>query len=176
TKKSVLIKWKKVKGAKKYIIYGNKCGVKNKYRKLKTTTKTSQIFTKVAGKKVAKGIYYKFIIYAVDSKGRTLSTSKTIHVATLGGKVGNDKKVTTAAKKNKVTLKKGKSFRLRARAIPASKTLKVHRHRKMAYETSNKKVAAVNSKGVIKAKGRGICYVYAYTQNGISARIKVIVE
>ena len=176
TKTSVGITWKKVAGAKKYVIYGNKCGTKNKYKKLTTTTKLSKTFSKVAGKKVKKGTYYKFIVYAVNGKGKVLSTSKTVHVATPGGKVGNDKKVTTAAKKNKVTLKKGKTFKLRAKAVPASRKLKVERHRKMAYETSNKKIATVSSKGVIKGVRRGTCYVYAYTQNGKYARIKVTVK
>ena len=176
TKKSVQIKWKKVPGAKKYVIYGNKCGTKNKYVKLTTTTKTAITYKKVAGKKIAKGTYYKFIVYALDGKGKVISTSKTIHVATAGGKAGNDKAVKTAAKKNKVTLKKGKTFKLKAKAIPASKKLKVHRHRKIAYETTNKKVATVSAKGVIKAVGKGTCYVYAYTQNGIFVRIKVTVK
>ncbi len=176
TKTSVLIKWKKVSGAKKYVIYGNKCGTKNKYKKLKTITGTKLTFKKVAGKKVKKGTYYKFIIYAVGKNGKTLSTSKTVHVATPGGKVGNDKSVKTAAKKNKVTLKKGKTFKLKAKAVPASKKLKVQRHRKMAYETSNNKIAKVTSKGVIKAVGKGTCYVYAYTQNGVFAKIKVTVK
>lgn len=176
TKKSIQIKWKKVSGAKKYLIYGNKCGTKYKYKKLLATSKTSINFTKVAGKKVTKGTYFKFLVYAVDSKGKVISTSKTVHVATKGGKVGNDKKVKTAAKKNKVTLKKGKSFKLRAKAIPASKKLKVRRHRKIAYETSNAKVAKVSSKGVIKATGKGTCCVYAYTQNGIFAKVRVTVK
>ena len=176
TKNSVQLLWRKVPGAKKYVIYGNKCGTKNKYKKLTTTTKLKLTYKKVAGKKVKKGTYYKFIVYALNSKGKVISTSKTVHVATTGGKVGNDKKVTTAAKKNKVTIKKGKTFKLKAKAIQASKKLKVQRHRKMAYETSNKKIATVSSKGVIKGKSKGTCYVYAYTQNGKFAKVKVTVK
>ena len=176
TKSSVQVVWKKVKGAKKYVIYGNKCGSKNKYKKLTTTTKVKLTYRKVAGQKVKKGTYYKFLVYALNSKGKVISVSKTVHVATKGGKVGNDKKVTTAAKKNKVTLKRGKTFKLKAKAIPASKKLKVKRHRKIAYETSNKKIATVSSKGVIKGKKRGTCYVYAYTQNGVFAKVKVMVK
>ena len=176
TKTSVQVVWKKVPGAKEYVIYGNKCGSKNKYKKLTTTTKRKLTYKKVAGKKVKKGTYYKFLVYALDSNGKVISTSKTVHVATTGGKVGNDKKVTTAAKKNKVTVKIGKTFKLKAKAVPASKKLKVQRHRKMAYETSNKKIATVSSKGVIKGKSKGTCYVYAYTQNGKFAKVKVIVK
>lgn len=176
TKTSIRIKWKKVAGARKYVIYGNKCGIHNKYKKMLSTTNLTMTFTKVAGQRVKKGTYYKFLVYAVDGKGKIISTSKTVHVATTGGKVGNDKAVRTAAKKKKVTIKKGKSFRLKAKPVPKSKKLKVQRHRKIAYETSNSKIATVSSKGVIKAKSKGICYVYAYTQNGIFAKVKVTVK
>ena len=157
---------------------GSKTTIRDNYKQLKlaTTTNLSMTFTNVAGNKLKKGTYYKFLIYAVDGKGKIISTSKTVHVATTGGKVGNDKAVRTAAKKNKVTLKKGKSFKLKAKSVPKSKKLKVKRHRKIAYETSNSKIATVSSKGVIKAKSKGICYVYAYTQNGIFAKVKVTVK
>ena len=158
TKTSITIAWKKVEGAQNYVIYGNKCGTNNKYKKLTATTNLSLTFTNVAGNKLKKGTYYKFLVYAVDGKGKILSTSKTVHVATTGGKVGNDKAVRTAAKKNKV------------------KKLKVKRHRKIAYETSNSNIATVSKKGVIKAKDKGVCYVYAYTQNGIFAKVKVTVK
>ncbi len=175
-KNSIQIKWKKVPGAKKYVIYGNKCGTKYKYKKLTTTAKTAFSYKKVAGKKVTKGTYFKFIVYAVDAKGNIISTSKTVHVATKGGKVGNDKSVKTAAKKNKVALKRGQRFRLKAKAVPDSKKLKVRRHRGMAYESSNPKVAKISNKGVIKAVGKGTCHVYAYTQNGVFAKVKVTVK
>ena len=176
TKTSITIAWKKVEGAQNYVIYGNKCGTNNKYKKLTATTNLSLTFTNVAGNKLKKGTYYKFLVYAVDGKGKILSTSKTVHVATTGGKVGNDKAVRTAAKKNKVTLKIGKSFKLKAKPVPKSKKLKVKRHRKIAYETSNSNIATVSKKGVIKAKDKGVCYVYAYTQNGIFAKVKVTVK
>ena len=39
TKSSIKLTWKKIKGAKKYVLYANKCGKKNKYKKLKALTK-----------------------------------------------------------------------------------------------------------------------------------------
>ena len=109
-----------------------------------------------------------------------VSTSKTVHVATTGGKIGNYKKVNTAARKNKITLKikdkKKKIFKLKAKAVNASKKLKVKKHRGIKYECSNKKIAAVSSKGVIIAKKKGTCYVYVYAQSGTAAKIKVTVR
>lgn len=180
-KASVTITWSKVKGAKKYVIYGNACGKSNKMKKLATVTGSSYTAKKIInnkGKKVKvkKGTYYKFIIVALNGNRDVVSTSKVIHIATKGGKVGNDKSVTTKAKKNKVTVKVGKTFSLKAKAIPVSKKLKVKRHRVIAYESSNKAIATVSSKGVIKGKKKGTCYVYAYAQDGICKKITVTVK
>ena len=49
-------------------------------------------------------------------------------------------------------------------------------HRKVAWESDDLTVAKVNSKGKITAVGKGSCYVYAYAQNGVSAKIKVTVK
>ncbi|MDO4860062.1 MAG: hypothetical protein Q4A48_03465, partial [Bacillota bacterium] len=65
TKNSVKIVWNKVSGAKKYVIYGNKCGIKNKMKKITTVTGSSKVFKKIAGKKVKKGTYYKFMVVAL---------------------------------------------------------------------------------------------------------------
>ena len=63
----------------------------------------------VLGKKVKKGKYYKLMLVAYDKNGKKLAGSKIIHVVTKGGKYTNYKTATTAAKKNKGTLKKGKN-------------------------------------------------------------------
>ena len=176
TKNSIKLTWKKPAGAKKFIIYANACGKGKKYQKLAETTGKSKTIKKVAGSKLKKGKYYKFLLVALDASNKVVSTSKTVHVATLGGKVGNDKKVTTKAKKNKVTVKAKKSFKLAGKTVPANKKLKVKKHRAVSYETSNPKVANVSKKGVIKGVRKGTCFVYAYAQNGVCAKIKVTVK
>lgn len=170
SKTSVKVTWKKVTEAKSYVIYANRCGTKYRYKKLKTVKGTS--FTQ---KKLKKGTYYKYLIVAVDDN-KALATSKTIHVATKGGKVGNSKSVKTKAKFGRVSLKTGKTFALKATAVAQSKKLKVKKHRNIAFETSNKKIATVSSKGIIKAVKKGTCYVYAYAQNGVFKKIKVTVK
>ena len=176
TKNSIKLTWKKASGAAKYMIYANACGKGNKYKKLTTVTGTSYTVKQAAGAKLKKGKYYKFLMVAVNASGKVVSTSKTVHAATLGGKVGNDKKVTTKAKKNKVTVKAKKTFKLAAKTVAASKKLKVKKHRAVSYETSNAKVATVSAKGVIKGIKKGTCKVYAYAQNGVCAVIKVTVK
>ena len=84
--------------------------------------------------------------------------------------------VKAKAKKNKVTVKVKKTFKLAAKQTPASKKLKVKKHRAIVYETSNAKIATVSKKGVIKGVKKGKCKVYAYAQNGVCAVITVTVK
>ena len=100
--------------------------------------------------------------------------SKTIYIATKGGKFGNHKAV--KVKKSKVKLKKGKTARIKAVAKAASKKLKVKKYRKLSYETSNPKVVKVLKNGKIKAVGKGSCVVYVYAQNGVYKAVKVKVK
>ncbi len=176
TNTSITLSWKKVSGAKTYVIYGNKCGKTNKMKKLAKSTGKNKKFTKVLGKKVKKGTYYKFMIVALDKNNNVVSSSKIIHVATKGGNVGNVGKVTTKAKNNKVSISKGKTFKLAGKQTPAVKKLTVKKHRAVTYESSNPKIATVSKKGVIKGKKKGSCYVYAYAQNGVFAKIKVTIK
>ncbi len=174
TKNSVKLAWKKVSGAKNYVVFGNACGKKNKYMKLTTVTGTSANIKTIGKNKMKKGTYYKFIVVAVDSNGKVISTSKTVHAATKGGKVGNAKKVSLKKKKASIAVKK--TFKIGAKEVAASKKLKVKKHRKTAFESTNVKVATVNAKGVITGKSKGSCEIYVYAQNGVCAKIKVTVK
>ena len=137
-----------------------------------------QTVTMVNNQNVKKGTYYKFIMVALDKNNTVVSTSKVIHVATKGGKVGNHKKVTVSSSviKKAKKLKKGKTLKLKAKAVPQSKKLKVKKHRAVLYESSNINIATVSKKGVVKAKNKGTCYIYAYAQNGVFKKIKVTVK
>lgn len=178
TSSSITLKWSKIKSAKKYIIYANKCGKTAKPKRVATVTGTTKTFKKVAGKKLKKGVYYKFIIVAIDKNNNVISTSKVIHVATKGSKVGNHKSVivskTVIAKARK--LSKGKTLKLNAKAVAQSTKLKVKQHVSLRYESTNKKIATVNKSGKVTAKKKGICYIYAFAQDGVFKKIKVIVK
>ena len=178
TNSSVTVQWTKQGKAAKYVVYGNACGKANKLKRLAVVKGSSVKFTKVLGKKVAKGKYYKFMVVAFDSSNRVVSTSKIVHAATKGGKVGNDKSVTVDKKviKKAKALKKGKTLKLKAKPVAQSKKLKVKRHRKVAYESSNPKVATVSKSGAVKAKSKGSCVIYAYAQNGVCKKIVVKVK
>lgn len=171
-KNSVTVKWNKVKNADGYIVYGAKCGAKSKYKVLKVVSSKTTSYTH---KKLKKGTYYKYNIVAfkyVNGVKVTLAASKKIHATTQGGKYG----VAKAVKLNKsnVKIKKGKTFKIKASEIKKDK--KIKRHRAICYESSNTKIATVNSKGKIKAKKKGKCTIYVYAQNGVYKTVKVTVK
>lgn len=175
-KKSNKIKWSKMKNADGYVVFGALCNTKSRkysYQVLEIIEKNTT--TSYTHKNLKKGTYYKYIVQAykmVDGKAEILATSKTMYSATTGGKYGNAGSI--KLNKKKVSLKKGKSVKLTATIVKKGK--KPYSYRKVLFESSNTKIATVNRKGVIKAKKKGSCYIYAYAQNGVYKRIKVTVK
>ena len=167
TKKSVKLVWKKMSGATKYVIYGAKCGTS--YKKIKEVSKKT--FT---ANKLKKGKYYKYLVVAQNDKGEVLATSKLIHVATKGGKVGNCKSL--KLNKTKVKLLLGKKFKIKVKLIADSKNVKIKKHRKVSFESSNPEIATVSKRGKITALKRGKCTIYAYAQNGVYKKVKVTIK
>ena len=175
-KKSIRLKWKKKPGSKGYVIYGNRCGAKYKFKKLATVPAAKNTWN---CKKLKKGKYYKFIVVAYKTEQgveKVTAASKTIHVATKGkkGKARNYKSV--KLKRKTAMMKQGAKLKLKAKAVPLSKKKKVKKHRKIAFESSNKNIATVNAKGLITAKKKGTCRIFAYTQNGKYKSVKVTVK
>ena len=68
--------------------------------------------------------------------------------------------------KTKITLKKGKTASLKATAFPNSK---------ITYKTSNKKIATVTGKGVVKGVKKGTATI-SVTANGKTVKVKVTVK
>ncbi len=176
-KKNLKLTWGKARGAAKYVIYGNRCnkgGKKYSMKRLATVKGKVKNIKNVAGSKIKKDTYYKFILVAVDRNERVVSVSKVIHVATKGGKVGNYRKITVKAVGN-IRLKRGKTIKITT--IPkASKKIKVRKHVGVRYESSNTKVVTVTKKGKIKGKKKGKCAIYCYAQNGLYKTVKVTVK
>ena len=172
TKKSVTVKWNKVKNADGYIVYGAKCGAKSKYKVLKVVSGKTTSYTQ---NKLKKGTYYKYNIVAfknINGAKVTTAVSKKIHATTLGGKYGVAKAV--KVNKTKATIKKGKTFKIKASEIKKDK--KIRRHRAICYESSNTAVATVNAKGKVKGVKKGKCTIYVYAQNGVYKTVKVTVK
>ncbi|WP_026511600.1 Ig-like domain-containing protein [Butyrivibrio sp. LC3010] len=105
---------------------------------------------------------------ATVNKNGTITAKKkgncNITVSTTDGKVSATCKLTVkkdpikvkkaSVNKKKVTLKKGKSYSLVAGFKPFNATIK-----SISYKTSNKKIATVSKKGVIKGKKKGTCTI-----------------
>lgn len=104
--------------------------------------------------------------------------SKEIYVSTAGDRAKSNpvgikikKKVIVKAKKLKI----GRTLSLKA-TIKIKKKSKVQTLASMRYETSNKKIATVTSKGLVKGLKQGKCFAYVYAQNGICKKIKIVVK
>ena len=163
-KTSFKLKWNKLPGATKYLIYGNRCGKKNKYQFIKSTTKTYYKPKKLKQKK-----YYKYLVVAVMDK-KVISVSKTVHVGLKPKQ--NPTKVKVSSRDVTLLLKGSlKTYQISAGIEGTS----LKQHRGLSYESDNTKVAKVTKKGVIKAVGAGECSIYVYAQNGVSAKIAVTV-
>lgn len=191
SKKTLRFTWKTAKGAAKYILYGNKCGKKNKLKKIAElgSSRRSYTATKIAGKKLKKATYYKFMIIAVDADNNVVSSSKIVHVATAGSrKKGNPKKVIVKAKvsrtgkalkkyraSSEIAVKAGKATKLKSTFTKARKTT-VKKHLVIRYESSNKDIVKITKKGTVKGIRKGTAKNYAYAQNGAVKVVKVKVK
>ena len=84
------------------------------------------------------------------------------------------KRLTNSQNNAAVSLAVGKNFTIKAEQVVKDKPIK--KHEGIKFESSNSKVVSVTSKGVIKAKKKGTCYIYVYAQNGVYKKIKVTVK
>ena len=101
----------------------------------------------------------------VNGKQTILSKTPAMHISTTGGKFS---KVTAVnVKKESITLKKGKKAAIKASVVNSDG--KVVKHvAVLRYMSSNKKVATVNSKGVITAQGKGKCTITVMPRMGFA--------
>jgi predicted nucleic acid binding AN1-type Zn finger protein len=110
----------------------------------------------------------------VNGKKKYINQSNVIHVA-LPSKCTNIKSVKSTT--SKLTLKKGSKKTLTVKTTYANSKKQLVNHMKpMIYQTTNAKVATVNAKGTIVAKGKGTCYVYVSAYSGAYTKVKVTVK
>ncbi len=171
TKTSVTLKWSKVPGANSYIVYGNKNS--GTFKKLKQTSATSFVH-----KGLKKGTYYKYYVVAVRGNDG-LSKSKTVYVATTGGKYTNYKSFKLNKTKITLSLSRKKSFNLKVKSytkVKKGKTVRKLGGAKIWFEDDNPGVISFGKNGKVTAKKTGTATIYAYTQNGVYKKITVTVK
>ncbi|SDW15264.1 Listeria/Bacterioides repeat-containing protein [Lachnospiraceae bacterium KHCPX20] len=178
------VSWGKVKGANRYEVYVAYCGSKFAKKPVKTITKsgtTSVTIKKLNGKKISLKKNFKVYVVAyktVNGKNKKLGKTITAHViGCQNTKYTNVKSI--KLKKSKVTLKKGKTTKIKASVVlvdPNKKILPDSHEAKFRYASSNKKIATVTKNGKIKAKKKGTCYIWVYAKNGYAKKVKVTVK
>lgn len=178
---STKLVWDKLPDADGYDLYQSKCNTGTKTYKIKFTKtfKSGEKHTYML-KGLKKGIWYKNKIYAwkmIDGKKVIIGKSLIVHHY---HKKNNDKSKwgnPTGIKlsKNKLSIKKGKTAKLSAKALSSGKNLGKHGKR-IRYVVSNTKVASVSANGKVKGKKKGTCTVYVVAQSGLKKKVKVTVK
>lgn len=164
---------KKIK-VKKISLNKSSCVVKKKKKiRLKATVKPGKAKNKIkwssSNKKIA----------TVSSKGVVKAIKKG--KVTITAKVGNQKAkckiiVGTPVKSikvsdKKITLRKGGNVKIKTSVLPVKASVK-----KLSYTSKNKKVATVNKKGMISAKGIGTTTITVKSMDGNNKSAKVNVS
>ena len=168
-----------MKNAAGYDVFFIKCGKKDpvKVKTIKGNKKFN--WTK---KGLKKHTAYKAMVKAYikkNSKKYYVRTSPTVHCYTTGGTKHYTNAKAVRVNKEKISLKKGASYKIKAGVLKVNKNKKLMpagHAPKIRYFSSDKKVAAVSKTGKIIAKKKGYCKVYAIAVNGKSKTVKVIVK
>lgn len=164
--------WKTIEGAEGYHIYRKVKGSKEDYQLVGTTETTD-----IVQKKLNSGKTYQYYVTAyktVDGKETQIGKSAVLYVTADTAKYTDVKNIKTS--KTTYRLSNGNKKKLTILLVKKSKTKALTSEaKKLRYYTTDSKVAKVNSKGIITAKGKGICYIYVVAGNGVQKRIKIVV-
>ena len=176
---SLTFTWSGLKGADGYDVFLGRSSGNKSCALVKTLNGKTFKWTATGLKKKTsyKGYVKGFIM--VDGSKKYVRTSPTVFAYTSGG----DKKYTNAksvkVKKTKVSIKVGKSFKIKASVIKVKKSKKLMGKGygpKLRYISTNTKIATVNGSGKIIGKSKGKCTVYVYAINGARKAVAVTVK
>ena len=182
-KNAMTISWPAVKKADGYDVFFARCdhdGKKNKYKKVKTINSDKKhSYTK---KGLKSGVSYKAKVRAfvkVKGKKKYIMTSPTLHAYSGNGTKHFTNAKSVTVKKTYVTLKKGKTYKIKATVTKQNKNKKLmpsSHMKKLRYRSMNKKIATVTKAGKIKAKAKGKCDIYVFAHNGVGKLVHVTVK
>ena len=175
--KKIKVEWYAMVGAQGYDVFFAKCGKKYKLYK---TVGANKLSLTIKGLK-KKGSY-KVKIKAwskVDGQKEYVKSYPLVHTYT----VTSTKRFTVpkAVKTNvsAITVEKGKTFQVVAKVVKKNKKKKLMREKHspmLRYFSTDKDVATIDANGLITAKEKGTCTVYAYAVNGKYKPITVTVK
>lgn len=179
---STKLVWETLPDAEGYDLYQSKCNVGTKTYKVKYTKtfKDGEKHTYLL-KGLKKGVWYKNRIYAwkmVDGKKVIIGKSLTVHHYHKKNKDKSKWSNPTGIKlsKTKLTIAKGKTAKITAKAlVPSKKNLGKHGKR-IRYVLSNTAIASITENGKVKAKKKGKCTIYVVVQSGLKKKVKVTVK
>lgn len=181
TASKINIKWGKLSDADGYDVYVAYCGKKFSKKPTVTVKKNSVKVKKLAGKKIKLKKNFKVYVSAykyIDNQKYSLGKTITGHVVgRKNSKYTNAKKI--KLNKKKITVKVGKSKKIKAKTILVSKKkrqLSDAHAKEFRYQSSDKTIAKVSVSGKITGIKKGKCDVYVFSRNGYAKRIKVTVK
>ena len=178
------VTWEKLDNAKQYDVYLTSCGKKLKEKNLVKKVKdkkTTVILNGKSGIDLSSKKNYKVKVNAytkIDGKKTCIGKSKICHVAGPDNKKYTNLKEITAEKKE-ITVLKGKKAQIHVKSKKddnSKKYLSKRHGNELEYYTPNKTIAKVNVNGRIKAKKKGISYVYITAFNGKYYKVKIVVK
>lgn len=172
----VRLTWRKWNGCSGYEVYWSYCDGKQNYKKLKEVRSTEERIS--THKKLKKDRAYKYYIasYQIkDGRKNYLAKSPIIHVAMNKEKRTNVKNI--KLNKKNVVLKIKKTFQIKAVVKKENRKKKLLAHEaKFRYYTNNREIVSLSKRGMIQAKKKGSCTVFVIANNGVSNKVKVIVN
>ena len=175
---AIYFSWSKVKGAVGYDVFFKSCNGDQDYALYKAVMGLNCRI-----KDLKKGLSYKGYVRAWTNKngGKAyIGDASPVTHCIVGGYSGNlTNAESVSLNKSKLTLVKGKTSVLKARAKgeKSGKQLLAHVE-PIRYYSSDANVAKVNRDGRITAVNGGVCRIYAIANDGVyaSARVRVIAQ
>ena len=181
-KTGMTIAWQKVTGAEGYDIFFSRCDGKGKTTAKKAQTINGNSTFAWTRSGLTAGVSYKAYVKAYVMKNGSkqyVAASPLMHAYTKGYTKRYTNAKSVKVKKTKVSIKKGKTFKIKAKVkkLKKGKKLMPTKHElKLRYLSTDTSIATVSKKGKIKGVKAGTCYVYAYAHNGVFKKITVTVK
>ncbi len=175
---SLKLSWTGAEGVGGYDIYFKVCDGKGNYPLIATVEGggvTSYTVTGLAKNRSYKA-YVRAWIVEGSSKKYVLNESPIVHAYTGNGtkKISNPGSLTL--KNASLTVKLGKTKRIKATVNPVKKGKLKNHVAKLRYISSDPSVATVSYAGKVKGVGSGTCKIYVLTTNGIWEAVTVTVD